>query len=46
MEKLITLVFSVVVQKYYGIQLLLGFHHSRLVAEFYYNHSSLVQESQ
>ena len=49
MQNFITLVLSGVVKKYYGIKLLLSFHHSRLVAEFrdqYYNNSCLVQGSQ
>ena len=49
MQNFITLVLSGVVKKYYGIQLLLSFHHSRLVAEFrdqYYNNSCLVHGSQ
>ena len=49
MQKLITIVLSGIVQKYYGIQLLLDFYHSTLIAVFceqYFNDSCLVQESQ
>ena len=34
MQKLITIVLSGIVQKFYGIKLLLDFHHSTLVAVF------------
>ena len=34
MQKMITLVLSGVVQKYYGIQLLFSYHHSTLVDKF------------
>ena len=44
-----TLVLSGVIQKYYGIQQLLGFHYSTIVAVFcnkYFSDSCLVQGSQ
>ena len=49
MQKLITVVLSGVVQKYYGIQLLLGLYYSTLVAVFYdqyFNDSCLIRGSQ